>query len=276
MSTSANQPSEIYNLQFLKLGGSLITDKTQPHTARVDVLARLAAEIAEALAQDPTLRLVIGHGSGSFGHVPAKRYGTRQGVHTNEQWRGFIEVWREANALNRLVIDALAQQGLPALAFSPLASVTAQAGRPVRWELAPLQAALAHRLIPVVQGDVIFDTDRGGTILSTEDLFVFLAGAFQPQRILLAGIEPGVWADFPACTQLISEITPANLEAVAPSLTGSAATDVTGGMASKVNEMLSVVKITPSLEVLIFSAEQPNTLRQALLGMRPGTCIRYN
>jgi len=33
-------------LTFLKLGGSLITDKTQPRTPRPEVLARLMAEIA--------------------------------------------------------------------------------------------------------------------------------------------------------------------------------------------------------------------------------------
>ncbi|GAH93416.1 unnamed protein product, partial [marine sediment metagenome] len=40
--------SEISNLQFLKLGGSLITDKTRSHTARMDVITRLAEEIARA------------------------------------------------------------------------------------------------------------------------------------------------------------------------------------------------------------------------------------
>jgi isopentenyl phosphate kinase len=139
-----------------------------------------------------------------------------------------------------------------------------------------LQAALARGLIPVIQGDVIFDTARGGTILSTEDLFAYLAGVLQPKRILLAGIEPGVWGDFPNCTQLIAEITPANLSKVAPALAGSAATDVTGGMASKVGEMLTLVQANSALEVLIFSAKKPETLREALLGARPGTRIRYN
>ena len=37
-------------LVFLKLGGSLITDKDRPRTPRPDVLARLAASTA-----DPTL-----------------------------------------------------------------------------------------------------------------------------------------------------------------------------------------------------------------------------
>ena len=60
--------SYLSNIQFLKLGGSLITDKSRPQTARLDVLERLASEIAQAYHKHPDLSLVIGHGSGSFGH----------------------------------------------------------------------------------------------------------------------------------------------------------------------------------------------------------------
>ena len=67
-------------LVFLKLGGSLITDKTQAYTARLDKLADLATQIAHSLQTHPDLRLVLGHGSGSFGHTAAKKYRTRDGL----------------------------------------------------------------------------------------------------------------------------------------------------------------------------------------------------
>lgn len=266
----------IEDFQFLKLGGSLITKKTKPKTAHPDLLARLAEEIAAAKAQKPSLKLVIGHGSGSFGHVPAKKYATRQGVYTPQQWQGFIEVWRHANALNRLVIDTLAEAGVPGVACSPLAAITANNGNIHSWHTMPIQAALDHGLIPVIQGDTIFDTACGGTILSTENLFVYLAKIFRPKRILLAGIEPGVWADFPTCKEIIPVITTANLNEANPFLAGSSATDVTGGMVSKVHEMLSLVQDIPSLEVLIFSGKQPGNVQNSLCGESFGTVIRYN
>lgn len=55
--------------------------------------------------------------------------------------------------------------------------------------------ALANGILPVVYGDVVFDEVRGGTILSTEDLFQHLAHQLHPERVLLAGLEAGVWAD---------------------------------------------------------------------------------
>ncbi len=61
-------------------------------------------------------------------------------------------------------------------------------------------------MLPVVHGDVAFDEALGGTILSTEDVFAFLAEHLSPTRILLAGIEAGVWEDFPARTKLVKQI----------------------------------------------------------------------
>jgi isopentenyl phosphate kinase len=44
-------------------------------------------------------------------------------------------------------------------------------------------------------------------------------------------------------------------------------------MASKVQEMLSLVEDVPGLEALIFSGTTPGLVEQALLGAHPGTRI---
>ncbi|GEM_PF-63570 len=266
-------PAPIPGLLFIKLGGSLITDKAQPHTPRPEALRRLADEITAAFEAQPGLRLVLGHGSGSFGHVAGAKHGTRQGVRTDAQWRGFAEVWQEARALNQMVMETLAAAGLPAMAFPPSAAVTARDGQIAAWDIAPLRAALERGLLPVVYGDVAFDTIRGGTILSTEDLFDHLAHILCPRRILLAGLEPGVWADYPACTRLVEQITPDRLGQIAAGLGGSHAADVTGGMESKVRQALGLVQAIPGLEVLIFSGDQPGNVQRALLGERIGTLV---
>jgi isopentenyl phosphate kinase len=268
--------AEITSLYFLKLGGSLITEKTRPHTPRLGVLDRIALEIARVMEFNPHLHVLLGHGSGSFGHVPARRYATRQGVSTPEEWRGFAEVWREAAALNRLVVDALLRAGLPVVAFPPSASVFAGAGVVQEWNLEPIRRALNAGLLPVIYGDTVFDSVMGGTILSTEDLFAHLAQELKPECILLAGLEAGVWADFPVCENFITEITPAAFQEGSISLSGSAAADVTGGMRSKVEHSLAMVQQIPGLEILIFSGEEPGAVEKTLLGERLGTRIRSN
>ncbi len=260
-------------LVFLKLGGSLITVKDSPHTPRPEVLDRLASEIAEAHSADPDLQILLGHGSGSFGHVPANQYDTRRGVKSAEEWRGFVEVWRQAAELNRLVMDAIAKAGLPALAFPPSAAVTTRQGRVTAWDLGPLQSALRNGLIPVIYGDVVFDQALGGTILSTEDLFAHLVPQLKPSWLLFAGLEPGVWREYPANSVLLPEITPASFPQVEMGLKNSAATDVTGGMLGKVRQVLLVVSEVPGLKASIFTGEVPGNVRRSLLGEELGTVI---
>lgn len=259
------------NIIFLKLGGSLITDKDRPHTVRSEVLERIAAEIAEALQLNPQLRLLIGHGSGSFGHIPAKKYNTRQGVNSPQEWLGFTEVWREAITLNSLVMKALHKAGIPAISFSPCAQALAVDGMIHDWDTVQIRSALIHGIVPVVYGDVAFDSLRGGTILSTEEQFEFLSAEFEPERILLAGIEPGVWSDFPQKTSIIPKITPDSLIDLGESLTKSASPDVTGGMKSKVQTMMGLVEKGSCREMFIFSGQEPGLITKAISGEWVGT-----
>ncbi len=258
-------------LIFLKLGGSLITDKTRPYTPRFSALDDLASQISKALINIPSLQLVLGHGSGSFGHHAASKFGTRNGVSGKEEWRGFSEVWYQASTLNRLVVDALRKADLPVVTLAPLSSVIANNGKILYWNLTPIKACLANNLVPVIHGDVVFDEALGGTILSTEDLFFHLARQLNPARILLAGLEAGVWKDFPARTNLLSEITPSTFNKEALGIGGSEGSDVTGGMLAKVTDMLGLVEQIKGLEVLIFSGEDKSNTYRALLGDNPGT-----
>jgi len=266
LTSNVHRPPSIV---FLKLGGSLITDKTQPRTPRPETLARLMREIAEARAARPELQIVLGHGSGSFGHVEGKKYGTRNGVHTPEEWRGFADVQYVAALLNRLVVDAAREAGLPVVNFPPSASVVARDTVIEQMALAPMENALAHGLVPVVYGDVAVDVARGGTIVSTEDVFRYLAPRLLPARILLAGIERGVLTHWPD-GDIIPELTE-----IPSAATGSHAADVTGGMAAKIRETLAMVRAAPNCAALIFSGEAPGLVKQALLERAvPGTVLK--
>jgi isopentenyl phosphate kinase len=230
-------------LVFLKLGGSLITDKTQPYTPLLDMMDDLALQIATTLQTQPNLRLVIGHGAGSFGHVAASEYKTREGYprpsplahrerDPNEEnyWEGFAEVWYQASSLNRYVMKALHKANVRAISLPPSSSVISSDGKVSVWETTPIRMALSSRIVPVIFGDVVFDEIRGGTILSTEDLFMHLARALSPERILLAGLESAVWEDFPARTKKLEKITPQTFDEISAGIGKAEGVDLTGGM----------------------------------------------
>ncbi|RIK44702.1 MAG: uridylate kinase [Chloroflexi bacterium] len=253
---------------YLKLGGSLLTDKRQPETTRPAVIKRLAQEIAAVRREAPDLPLVIGHGSGSFGHLFGRRYGTRQGVHTTEEWYGFAATADAAARLNRIITAALLAAGAAAWSIQPSVALRCVDGQVVAGPLDAVKAALAAGLTPVVYGDVALDDIRGGTIASTEEIFEWLAQHLPPQRLVLAGEVDGVFTADPnqePAAQRIPVITPATFATVQAALGGSHGMDVTGGMAAKVEQALRLVRTYPALDVIICSGLEPGHVRRALL-----------
>jgi isopentenyl phosphate kinase len=250
------------NLIFLKLGGSLITDKTRAYTARREIIARLANEVRQALDTAPAMKLLIGHGSGSFGHWAAKPYCTRQGVRTLAQWRGYAKVAAAAASLNRIVTDAFLEAGVPTLSVQPSASARCRDGVLEQLDTRPIHTALAQGLVPLVHGDVALDDVRGGTIISTEDIFFYLAGELHPSRILLLSEVDGVLGPN---GKVIPRITPPDLPTLRKTLTGSQGVDVTGGMEDKVTRMIKLVQQHPQMRVHILTGAEPGLLTRALL-----------
>jgi isopentenyl phosphate kinase len=262
---------------FLKLGGSLITDKRRPETARLDILKRLAQELATVRRTHPALRLVIGHGSGSFGHYVGKQYGTRHGVQSAEQWYGFAATADAAARLNRIVTAELLAAGLPAWSIQPSVALRCVDGKVIEGPLATVQQALDNGLTPIVFGDVALDAVRGGTIASTEEIFAWLAAHLQPQRLVLAGEVDGVYTADPTqepTAQRIEWITPQTFAQVQKGVGASHGFDVTGGMATKVAESLALVTAQPGLEILLCSGLVAGQVQTALIEVEPAIGTR--
>ncbi|MEP7200874.1 MAG: isopentenyl phosphate kinase, partial [Chloroflexota bacterium] len=245
-----------------KLGGSLLTDKNQNATARINHIRQCARAIADAMRARPDLRLLLAHGSGSFGHFAAtqSRFGS-SGV------TGYAATGAAAARLNRIVTDICLDEGLPVVSMQPSASAVCDDGRLVEMATRPIALALQHSLMPVVFGDVAFDLTRGETIASTELIFGYLAQRLAPSRIVLAGQVNGVFTADPLrdpLAQRIARITPATFERVHAQLGGSHGVDVTGGMLSKVELMVNVVRALPTVRVQIVSGETSGLLARVL------------
>lgn len=259
-------------ITFLKLGGSVLTDKSGVKAVRPRTIERLAGEISEHLNENPSSRILLGHGSGSFGHTVAAEHGTHRGAHSKQDWMGFASVWHAARELNSILVETLITHGLPVIALPPSASAVSRDGQLISIAVEPVQRAMEAGLLPVVYGDVVFDQTRGSSIASTEEVFAQLALSITPGRLLLAGKAEGVFDVTAPQPQLLKEITPEIRSRL--TFDSPEGDDVTGGMAAKVDLCLELARIHPQMEILIFSAERPGQLRRVLAGQREGTLIR--
>ncbi len=256
---------------LLKLGGALITDKAGRNAVRRAELSRAAAEVAAWRSAGAPL--VVGHGSGSFGHRAVADTGFLDDPADPEAWALVAEA---ARRLNVAVVGALLDAGVPATGLPGLALVRTRAGEASSVRLAPVEDALAAGIVPVVYGDVVYDEEWGGAVASTELLLAALAPALGARRIVLATDVDGVMAPGPQSDRgcrtpmgrVVGLISPATSEAALAALGNAPAgvTDVTGAMAGKVRGMLQLVAAQPQIEVRILSGARPGAIRAALAG----------
>ncbi|MFB6162596.1 MAG: isopentenyl phosphate kinase [Halococcoides sp.] len=237
----------------LKLGGSVITDKSSPETVDEAALDRVAGAVGEVGDS-----LIVVHGGGSFGHHHADRHGVsdREGTGSATAIRA---IHAAMGRLNEAVVDALAAAGVPAVPVRPL-SIASKTDDELDVAVEPVRTLCAEGFVPVLHGDVVGHAGRGATIASGDTLVAALAPAVDADRVGLCTGVPGVFDDD---GRIIEEITD---PAAVGSLGESAATDVTGGMAAKVHTLAALDR-----PASIFGVDD---LKGFLDGDSPGTTVR--
>jgi isopentenyl phosphate kinase len=256
---------------IVKLGGSVITDKRKKFTARRAVLRRLANELTAAKGP-----LIIVHGGGSFGHAVASEYDIVKGYRSKRQLMGFSLTHRAMEKLNAHVVNALHEAGIPSAAIQPSACAVVSDGRIKSMELTPVRKLLELGIVPVLYGDATPDVSRGMSILSGDQLAVYLARELGASRVIFGVDVDGVYAAKPKVrgdVELVRVITPTSWRDIAKSIGTAGGADVTGGMANKVRELLTLAE--SGIEAEIVNAAKPDILKRAILGERGlGTTIR--
>jgi isopentenyl phosphate kinase len=253
-------------LTLIKLGGSVITNKEVPMMVREDVLKRLVKEIA--LAQKETgSAVIIGHGQGSFGHAPALRYKTMDGFINKESVMGMAITQDTAAQLNRIVVQELINEHIPAVSFLFSNTMITNDRKADHWCFDVLAAYLASGLVPVTGGDVIVDKKQGCTIWSTEQVLSHIAQHFgnehqyEIQRIIHVTEVDGMLTPKGV---LIPKVNRTNEKEITAFLNGTKGFDVTGGMGHKIDESLQL--LDKGVESYILSGLKKDNLYNALKG----------
>lgn len=261
-------------LVILKIGGSSITDKMQEAKLKKANLSRIVAEIVAA-KKEAGFQLLVVHGVGPFGHIPAKKYGLKDGFHSEEQKLGLAETHWLVSELNQAVCDAFVKQGVPALGVHPLEVINHDKKRINHFDTGVVRKMLDAGFVPVIFGDVVFDDSLNSSICSGDQSLAYLVNELKPELVVLGTDVDGVFTADPKTNpdaKLIKEVTKANLETVISSLEEAKTHDVTGGMKGKVNELLG---LAVGGKLLIINALKKGRFHDALVGKKvKGTSFR--
>jgi isopentenyl phosphate kinase len=269
---------------FIKLGGSLITHKMMPYTARPEMIEKLAKEVAKVIKARPDVKFILGHGSGSFGHRAAiECHYDKESGFSNPTAGAFVA--KSARELHAMVLTALLKAGVPAFSIPPSATgrLEQKSKRLVEMDIRQIHQVLEIGGVPVVYGDVIpFTNGKGTGIASTETIFSFLAQHFKPSKIILLGEVKGLYLTTeelqnPKTAVPLEELTPATWVKIVSGVEGESGYAVTGGMRQKVSQMVDTVERNPRVEVQIASGFTDEILEKILCPdseQKTGTLIR--
>ncbi len=243
-------------VNVVKIGGSVITNKSKPFSLRHNIIKNIAREIALAYSKCKS-KIVLIHGGGSFGHYIVKEHG---GLNTMESILQTIWYMRE---LNMIFTDYLHYYNVPGIPMDTHSIAFIDDGK-LEINIKPIRKAINNNFIPILYGDIIF-TDSIPTILSGDEIAWYLAKELRPSRLLFATSVKGIYDKDPSKerAKLLNLISLKEIKDI--DVGKSHGYDVTGGMKKKL--LLGTFYACEGiLEVIVFSGLEKNNVYKAICG----------
>ncbi|HJM25686.1 MAG TPA: isopentenyl phosphate kinase [Nitrosopumilus sp.] len=213
---------------LIKLGGSIITNKEKPLSARRKTIEKLAKSLKKI--DEP---IIIVHGGGSYGHYWSVKYD----MHTKEKkydLRGVAIVKNSMIELNKIILDLFLKNKLSPYCLPPTDFM--MGNKPIQKKIKEITKIAKSGLVPVTYGDALWFGQKKTYILSGDKIMTHLAKTLKPRLVIFALNEDGLYSDLRS-KKLIYE-----LKGEQPSISENKM-DVTGGMARKVEEATKISKM---------------------------------
>ena len=227
----------------LKLGGSVLTDKSSENT--------LSENFSETLAKvEPDGVLV--HGAGSFGHPQAERQDLKENIS-----KGYLEPHNAVKKLNRKVVEELKENNLRPMPIHS-SSIAYRENGETKIGLETVRKAVQQGFLPVLHGDMILEDD-GFSVISGDEIVALIEKELETGKAGFCSSERGV---LDREGNVVNELE--SLEELEDSGTDKA--DITGGMKGKVKNILD-----HRINARIFGQEQ---LKEFFKQENPGTLVR--
>lgn len=262
--------SESPQIFIVKLGGALISHKDQYCTPNLAVVHEFARIVRSRWSELRT-RLIIVLGGGSYGNGVSLRYNLHE---ASQPWNpaDLSMVTVKIFEFMSLVTDIFRQEEVPCYPFQTSSYVMSLDGKPQTVFIEPILRVLAMGVVPILSGDMVFDSERGFVIFSSDGIPELFVGRVPIKRVVMLTNVPGVLTDAVHGSEIISRVTSDNRDAVLGCAGPSRQQDVSGGMANKVRALLRIADL--GVESVICDGRSPAALVSAIFDATPsGTVI---
>jgi isopentenyl phosphate kinase len=243
---------------ILKLGGSIVTLKHLDRPAVRRIHIKKIATIIRKYYDPAQHTLILIHGAGSFGHVHAHNHDLSEGTrnHPEKMFRAVENQSLDAY-LNSEITKIFIQAGLPVVGMPTRTLATNTNGKLSSLETQSIQNALQAGAIPLLHGDMIFDTAWGLSICSGDVLMAKLAQIFSAKNVFFASDVDGIFTRDPhqyTDATLIQKTTLGMIINGTIALNTSHNIDVTGGLSKKFSLFQ---RNTPLQKIYLFNGLAP-------------------
>jgi len=242
---------------IIKLGGSVITDKTKYRAFKKGRVSRLCDEI-KASGKD----VIIVHGAGSFGHIVAKKYSLQNGYATEGQIPALAMVSLDVRELNTLMMTEIINAGINAVSIPPSAAFRMKDGEIVG-DNTILKKYVEMGIMPVMFGDVAIDDDKKFSICSGDKIMEMLAELFNPEMVVFVSDVNGLYDCDPKTNKNAELFETVDHEILNNVITDMDANDVTGGVHEKMEAMLRMT--APNRDCILVNGTVEGRLLSVLM-----------
>ena len=256
-------------LIVLKLGGSLLTDKSTPYKLREEIIKAVAVEIKECIDLGLIKNLVIVHGVGSFGHPPVLKYNLHKGFRNKDQLISMSKTQQIVNELRKAIAIIFTEEGVPINLMHDSSMVVGSKMVITDHAFTSLKGFLSLSMVPLIGEDMMYDTKMGFSVCGGDQLAVLISRELNTKQLIFATDVDGVYKNDPKKSPealLLKEININEIELFIQKMDESSK-DATGKMRGKLLSLISVKDhIKKGLEVSIFSMIKKGNLKKYLEG----------
>jgi isopentenyl phosphate kinase len=245
-------------LIIIKLGGSVITDKTKPFSIRINTIEELSKEIYEISKNG--YELIIVHGGGSFGHPIAKKFNVNEGYKNEIGLKGFIKTIQAMRELNKKIVEIFNKNNVNSIGFPASTIFISNKDSIISAYLEPIIFSLNMKIIPVLCGDAVFDKSKGYTILSGDKICNYLSIHLKASKLIFTLDVDGILSFENDKPKLLKELSMNNLYSI--KFKRSENIDVTGGIIYKLEEAFQVAE--KGIKVFFVNGLIPGRIKKAI------------
>lgn len=235
---------------LIKLGGSLISDKTKVNVAKLKEINHLSEQIRKIIDKNKNLSFILATGAGGFGHPLAEKY-------KDNLEKGWSHIRAAVKKLNQIVVSSLVHYHVPAVSVKPFLISQPKIDKIIN--------LFKAGKIPVFHADLVKDKKGKILVLSMDKFLVDLAIFFknrdyQIDKVIFAGITSGV---IDREGETIKKITKKYFPQIESVFYKGKGIDMTGGMKQKIKECLRL--INKKIVSVVINGEKKDSLYRTIV-----------